>query len=918
MQSFLEDVANDIHKKHPTLQGLVLILPSKRAGVFLRKYLTERIEKPVFSPAILSIEEFIGQISTLVPIAEHNLLFELYGAYSEVVKKDRDDFQTFMGWAPTLLQDFNEVDRYLLDYKRLFVYLAEIHRIKNWSPTNENTPLVSGYVQFWKNVLPIYECLAERLKEKHLGFQGLIYKEASKKVGYYIACHDQKHIFIGFNALNTAETKIIQSFLENGNSVIYWDLDSYFLEDPIHDAGLFIRRYKESWRHFETNALEGISHNFLTERPIEITGLPKNIAQAKYIGDLVQKMSASNPGALNKTAIVLADESLLTPILHALPNNVDKVNVTMGLPLGQTLLSDFFLALIDLEIDRSPNGWYHKNVLSWLDNPYTNILLQSGQNGFIEALKSSIQSQNLAYLNASHFSKHLNNGPQKSLVEALFSEKPASLQTFISICLQIIEHFHKHYVAHNNPYELEQLSYFHEIFTDLNKFVSQYDFLKEMKVLRQLFSRQVAERKLDFRGDSTEGLQILGMLESRNIDFETVIIASVNEGILPSGKRNNSFIPFDVKKEFGLPTHKEKDAIYTYHFYRLLQRAQNIHLLYNTEVDVLEGGEKSRLLTQLLSDTNINQYITHTVVAPSVAVTPKVPLEVQKTDALLEDLQALARKGLSPSSLANYIKNPLDFYKKNVLKIDDREEVEENIAANTFGTIVHDALEVIYKPSEGGVLEEEALLRAKEGIRSHVRKEFTKFYSPDSLKSGQNLLVFNVIVKYLQNLVENDLSAIKKQKIELLGVEREMTTSLDIPQLGFPVVLKGKIDRIDRVDGQIRILDYKTGQVTASEVTIFDLAETVTEAKYNKAFQLLCYGLLYSKTADPANLTAGIIPVKKSNPDPVLFGVKPSPTSKQRDHLIRSELLQEFEEKLKGLVSKLFDPNIPFIESEEV
>ena len=916
MQSFLEDVADDIQKNHPSLQGLVLVLPSKRAGIFLRKYLSERIEKPVFSPAILSIEEFIGQISTLVPITEHNLLFELYRAYSEVVKKDRDDFQTFMGWAPTLLQDFNEVDRYLLDHERLFGYLAEIHRIKNWSPTNENTPLVSGYVKFWKNALPIYIRLTERLKEKHLGYQGLIYKEASKKVGEYMASYHQKHIFIGFNALNTAETKIIRAFLENGNAAIYWDLDTYFLNDPIHDAGLFIRRYKASWRYFEKTPIQGVSNHFLKERPIKITGLPKNIAQAKYVGDLIQKMTAFNGGVLNKTAIVLADESLLTAILHALPNSIDKVNVTMGLPLAQTLLSDFFLALMDLEKDRSHNGWYYKNVLAWLDNPYAEILLELEQKGYVDSIRSSIHSQNLAYLNASHFKKHLKTGPQKNFVSTFFAERPAGLQTFISTCLQLIEKLYAHFNENNSPYELEQLSYFHEIFTDLKQTVLQHDFLTEISVLRQLYSRQVAEKKLDFQGDSTEGLQILGMLESRNLDFETVIVVSVNEGILPSGKKNNSFIPFDVKKEFGLPTHKEKDAIYTYHFYRLLQRAQNIHLLYNTEVDVLEGGEKSRLLTQLLSDNNINHCIAHSIVAPAVAVTPKILLEVHKTKSLLEDLGVLARKGLSPSSLANYIRNPLDFYRKNLLKITDREEVEENIAANTFGTIVHDALEAIYKPFEGCLLDKTALLEAKEGIRPIVHQQFTKFYAADSLKSGQNLLVFNVIVQYLQNLVENDLLHIKSHEIKILGIERELLTTIDIPQLGFPVVLKGKIDRIDMVDGQVRILDYKTGQVNASEVAIVDMVDAVTEPKYNKAFQLLCYGLLYSKTTDPKTLTAGIIPVKKRNPNPVLFAVKPSTDSKQKNHLIHSELLEEFENKLNGLVLELFDPNVPFIEKE--
>ncbi len=914
MRSFLEDVIDDVLEKHVSLNQLTFILPSKRAGVFLRKYIAERIDKPIFSPSILSIEDFIGQLSRLSPITQQELLLTLYETLPFSDKKPKEDFLSFLGWAPIFLQDFNEIDRYLLDYRTLFNYLSEIHRIKNWNLKAEKTPLVEGYVEFWQNAYSLYESFARKLIKEGKAYQGLAYRQASKNVDDYVKTNAHKHLFIGFNALNNAERQIIQAFLAKGNADIYWDMDSYFLNDPVHDAGLFIRRYKERWPYFNDNPLKGITNHFLREKSIKITGVPKNIAQAKYVGHLLETINTTNPGQLNNMALVLADESLLVPMLHALPKEIAKVNVTMGLALTNTLLCDFFTTLMSLPINKSKRGWYYKDIQLLLANPYTKILLHEADNRYIPLLKDKIYSQNLTYLNLSHLKS--DSLDQNTFISMFFAERLPHPRQFIENCLKAIISLEKYFEAEKNGLELQQLEHFHNLFTRLHENVSTHSFLNNIAILKQLFTKQVADEKLDFQGDSTEGLQILGMLESRNLDFETVVILSVNEGILPTGKTNNSFIPYDVKKEFGLPTHKEKDAIYTYHFYRLLQRTKNIHLLYNTEVDALEGGEKSRLLTQLSTDVKLQKYVEHNIVSPIVSASEKFSFEVPKTPNLIDALKILAQKGFSPSALTNYIKNPLGFYKKNVLKIKETDGVEENIAANTFGTIVHDSLEVLYRPFESSFLTIRALEETKKKITPTVEEQFLKWYSPNSLKSGQTLIVFNVITKYLQNLIDNEISDAEQHEIKILGIEKEVSLDLDIQELGFPVILKGKIDRIDEKDGQLRILDYKTGRVASSEVEITDMKNITQDPSLGKAFQLLCYSLLYAKESTIGYLTAGIIPVKKMTPEPIMFALKPSARTQQKEHLIDATLLAQFKSSLKELIISLFNVDVPIVEEE--
>jgi hypothetical protein len=466
-----------------------------------------------------------------------------------------------------------------------------------------------------------------------------------------------------------------------------------------------------------------------------------------------------------------------------------------------------------------------------------------------------------------------------------------------------------------DSFYLEQLYHIYKITNQVEEHFKNYNFIVNLKSLKSLFFELLSSETLDFRGNPTQGLQIMGMLESRVLDFETVIITSVNEGILPSGKSNNSFIPYDVKQEFGLPTYKEKDAIYTYHFYRLLQRAKNVYLIYNTEPDVLEGGEKSRFINQLLTDENINQHVTHTIAAPSIRPNKEKDNSVIKSPLLLKELKLLAYKGFSPTSLSNYIRNPLDFYRKSILRINTADEVEESIALNTFGTIIHDSLEDLYRPFIGQVLSSESLSSLKNKAPVAIEKNFAKSNPTVDLSKGRNLIIYNVIIKYLNDFIDNEIAQVKKHEIKLLGVEESLKIQLDIPELDFPIILKGKIDRIDMIDGQLRIIDYKTGNVSSSEIEIIDWDELLVDKKYNKASQLLCYALMYRNSGNTSSIEAGIISIKKLSSGLLRFATKSSQRG-SKNYLIDNEVLSMFQVQLKKLILEIFNPDIPFIEKE--
>lgn len=897
-------------KKNIDPRQLTFIVPSKRAVVFLKDHYIQLNNSIGFLPKFYSIEEFIEGLSGIKQAPNLVLLFELYDCYKTNTPNNPDNFETFLGWGQTLLQDFNEIDRYLIEPDTIFPYIKAIKEIDHWSLSENLTPLQESHLSFWKTLGSYYYQYKKHLLDKEIGYQGLVYIQALENLELYIQnFRNHTHVFAGFNALNKAEERIIQEILHNLPASIFWDTDKAFLQEKDHDASLFLKSHFSKWNYYKKNTPEWISNNFENPKNIEITGLPKNINQAKYISNLLNRYAEN--GTLKHTAVVLSDEQLLLPLLSNISNEIEAVNITMGYPLQETPIAPIFSFYFKLFLNEQKE-WYYKDIIGFLSLPQIAILFDN-KPSVTQNLIQYLYNNNISYVTNSTWLDCTNDSQVIKTLHWLLpnSESTSPLQ-LIQRSREIINSLKNYYSQQStNTILLEYLFRFYELFNQLEDLQLSYGFISSTKSLYRLYTDILTKESLDFKGEPLEGLQIMGMLESRNLDFENLIIASVNEGILPSGKNNNSFIPYEVKKAVELPTYKEKDAIYAYHFYRLLQRAKNIHLLYNTEPDALNGGEKSRFLQQLESFSPNQHSIKSSILAPKITPPDIIELKIDKTSTTMLRLKEVAAKGFSPSSLAKYISNPMEFYQQYILGIREEETVEETVAANTMGTIVHAVLEEMYLPVVGQFLSEIQLSKMRSTIETLTLKHFQAFYKNTSKLTGKNLIIYEVIKKYIDKFLSMESDTLKKGiTIKVVDVERKVNIPFKSEKIPFEIVLKGTVDRIDIRDGQLCIIDYKTGKVEAKDVTFPDWNELITNASYTKAFQLLTYAYMYTQENEVKDeLEVGNISFKKLSAGfiPASLGVSRNKVSK-----ISKEMLLEIELALEILLLEILNPEIPF------
>jgi len=910
MQTFISETIDEILLTQTSFEDCVFVMPSQRAGVFVKDTFKNKI-KTGFLPEILNIESFIGQISQVSKADSIQLLFHFYTIYCEI-EKHPDSFEIFSSWAFVVIQDFNEIDQYLINSDDIFTYLRDIQRMKKWSVKGEfkETELIKDHLIFMERLGTYYKKFYSFLLEKKIGYQGLMYREATKKARFFLDNNKQtKFFFIGFNALNKSEELLFQLFLEYGNSEIYWDIDKTFFEKN-HSAGNFIRKYKKDWKYFEKNELKNLSNHFLSKKNIEVIGATKNVSQLKYAGEILKKFSNHQ-----NTALVLGDETLLSVALNSIPENVNAINITMGYPLQNVPTSQLISSVFQLFITQDKlqktvsNEFYHKDIVRFFNNPIVFQLINEDSEEVVLNIQETISKENKSFVYETEISSYLEplHSDVSSLLLSIF--KPfSSVDDFITRILNLIESARDMV----SVLEKEYLYRFYNAFTQLQNLNSSRNYFQNIKTLFQFYRRIIANEKLSFQGEPLNGLQLMGMLETRVLDFENVIITSVNENVIPSNNTQNSFIPFDIKVEFGLPTYREKDAIYSYHFFRLLQRAKNIYLIYNTENDSFGSGEKSRFIAQLeLMRTDIVSKL----IAPKVITEKKEPLEVAKNKLVLERLKELAKKGISPSTITNYLYNPIAFYKQKILRINELDLVEETIAANTMGTVVHDTLEALYKPYINQFLTIEHLDIMSKEYKGLVKKYFIKHFKNGDVTTGKNRLVFEVSNRFVERFLSMEKKVLKdKHQVKILGTELELEAIISVPGINFPIKIIGIVDRIDEFDGVTRIIDYKTGMVSSGDLKALNFDE-IRDFKHNKAIQVLLYAYLYSQNNTVGKNTfieAGIISFK--NLKSGVLKMNFSSNYKNPENKITEEKLEEFIMQIKVLLQEIYNPEISFLE----
>jgi hypothetical protein len=914
--SFLDKIAKVLIDDYSgKLSDTIVVLPNKRAKIFLIEALKKQASTNILSPNIISIEEFIQDIASIRAIDPIELLFEFYEVYLSITEKQhQQSFELFANWAKTLLQDFNEIDRYLLEPNYVLSYLKDIEDIKKWGIEVENkTQLIEKYIDFWKLLPSYYQSLYNHLLSRGIGYQGLIYREAVNNLNYFSdSIKEKKYVFAGFNALNAAEERIIQHLIASDQAKIYWDVDQAFLNDPYHDAGLFVRRFKSSWKHYKSNPFEWILDDFSHPKNIQIIGTPKTIGQAKITGSIVEKIIKDNPNTtLDKVAVVLGEENLLVPLLYSLPSTIGALNITMGYSSknnpAQILIAKLFKMHTNA-LSRNAKSYvlYYKDVLDVLTHPLVEPYAKTS------SLVRIINQNNYTFI--PHYKLLELNLDPSDLFLLLFQKwengSMAVLET-ISNLLQTI----KMNLSNDNEEEKITKAFVYAIFKTINKLInyySQHSHIDKIETLHAIYKQVIDLAEVSFEGEPLNGLQIMGVLESRVLDFETVIVTSMNEGKFPAGKSMNSFIPYDVKRELGLPTFKEKDAIYTYHFYHLLQRAKNIYLIYNTESEGLDAGEKSRFITQLEVEKQTKHKLTHEIYNAILPETAYQPIIVPKSESVMIRLKEIAEKGFSPSALTSYIRNPIDFYFQKILRISEVEEVEENIALNTLGTIIHETLEALYTPFIGKFLSENDILGCFKLLDAEVLKQFKLVYKEGEIKKGRNLLAFEVAKRNVSNFLKVELESIKNgDAIKILHLEKACERILEHPSLLFPIKIAGKVDRIEERNGIIRIIDYKTGKVEKTNVRLKSWKTLTDEIKNDKIIQVLAYAFMFENEANGKPIEAGIISFKNLKSGFLPFSFK---DEKEENSTINSAILSDYLEQMVLLLNEILDVEKPFEE----
>ncbi len=942
MAAFLEEIMDDILEKHPGQTGdICIVTPNRRAGLFLRKYLAERVTEPIWAPDIFSIEDFINRMTGYEICDKLHLMLEFYDVYSDIEKEQAEEADSFFSWAPAVLRDFDDIDHALANRGKLYDHLVSARYIDTWNPDgSEMTAFQKKYLAFLNKLNTYHDRLADHLTTKGMAWQGLSSRKAAQMTSSGTAgLQWSKVVFTGFNALTHAEETVIKNLVREGKASYHIDADPYYADDPMHEAGRFIRKYSKTFNLQETFREKDFFGG--GGKRINIYGVARQVNQARLAGNLLNDGKGLTRD--EDTAVVLADENLLTPLLNALPESIESINVTMGYPLNKTNMFEFFDSLFKLQLNayrpsskKEKMAYHHKDLRRFFSNSLTMLNWEARQGRDLSlSLLQAINTSNLSYCTYENLCDLSQD--EKSFAKAfsfLSSDWDAGSFDIFGALTELAGRFDrllrekaaqqgKDIVKTPFFADFESLYHFAKMFRQMQGFTKRFPFLLQTKTLYRIIRQGASEMRLPFTGEPLEGLQVMGMLETRSLDFKNVLILSVNEDILPKPKTSHSLIPYDVKKSFGLRLYHDQDAIFAYHFYRLIQRAENVTMVYNTQTQDIGSSEKSRFVTQLqfeLPQYNPRVQINEEIVSLPPPVDQKpAHIAIEKSPDILEKLDEISRKGFSPSALARFIQCPLHYYFERIAGIEETDAVEETLEARTLGSVIHAVLEEMYSPLAGKVIRTGDIDSMEKNLDALTEMSFQKEYSGGKMDTGKNLLLYHLTNRYLHNMLKAERQDIRdaaqvNRHITLVSVEEFLKATLLVPESSGQrqVTLRGLADRTDRKGDVVRIIDYKTGAVKQSELTFKDWSEPLNDPGKAKSFQLLCYAWLFHKNhPGETRLEPGIISTRTPGRGSLTLVHPEGKGVLEPGHLLL------FEEALQQLVAHILDPSSPFTQTDD-
>ena len=943
MESFLKLVAADLYKHtEGNLAHTAVVFPNKRAGLFFNEYLAQESESPIWSPAYVSISELFRSLSPWEVGDPVKLVCELYKIFRRETQST-ETLDDFYFWGEMLISDFDDADKNKVDTDKLFSNLQDLRNImddytfiddeqeeairqffQNFS-IERRTALKERFISLWDVLGNIYKGFRESLASQNIAYEGMMYRHVIEHLNVDKLPYE-KYVFVGFNVLNKVEHTLFTQLKDAGKAVFYWDYDEFYMKENrqavTHEAGEFIRR---NLRDFPSPLSGELFKNLSKPKEVHYIASSTENAQARYLPQWIRN-NLTTPE--KETAVVLCNEALLQPVLHSLPAEVKHVNITMGFPLSQTPVYSFLIALLELHTHgfNFKSGRYtFQSVVTLLKHPYTRQLT-----GQAELLEKELTRNNRFYPLPGELGKD-------EFLTRLFTPLSGNL----NLCIRLSETLQQVAgIYQANTSGTEDTDAFNQLYreslfkayTTINRFrtlIEEDELTVQSETFRRLLVKVLSATNIPFHGEPAIGMQVMGVLETRNLDFRHLVLLSVNEGQLPKSGGDSSFIPYNLRKAFGMTTIEHKIAVYAYYFYRLLQRAERITLMYNTSSDGLNRGEWSRFMLQFLIEWP--HPITRQFLEAGQSPQGTSPITVEKTPDVMRRMQSLfdvrtnPKAKFSPSALNYYLDCPLKFYYRYVAGLSAPDEVSAEIDSATFGSIFHYAAEHIYKDltTHGKVINKEALetlLRNEVKLQDYVDTAFKKlfFNVPQNEKpeyNGVQLINSAVIARYLKQLLQNDL---RYAPFTFIASEMEVDEPIDIqtPKGVIKSRIGGIIDRMDSKDGTLRIVDYKTGGDADTPPHVESLF-IPDKKRSNYVFQTFLYAAIMCRKQPTMKIAPALLYIHRAATEtysPVIQMGEPRKPKEAVEDFSKYE--KEYRERLQGLLEEIFNPEKSFTQTE--
>lgn len=918
MKSFLFEVAQNIIQQKDDFQNICIVVPNRRTELFLKKEIVNSLNETSWLPQIITIKSIFESNSNLIVEDDLLLISKLFNVYKNCTGSN-ENFDNFYYWGQIILSDFDDVDKYLVDAEKLFASINDIQEIdakfssfdekeleiikRFWTNIDIDKPSShkAEFLSLWSKMYDIYSEFRKILFEQGVAYQGMAYRDLVENI-YNVNLEKDKYFIVGFNALNKCEIEVFKFLKTNRETAFFWDYDDYYVKNNEHEAGRFLRNNLKLF----TNDLKSNNDKIKSQNlDVEVISLPTSVAQVKLIEEILTEWKAQPDFDIEKVAIALGDENLLIPLMTSIPDFVGDYNITMGFPLKNTKAFNFFSNLLSLRQNSrfltDSLKFYHKDIVSILTQTYISEFFSKDAQEILEY----INKEKSIYVDLSSFTQ---NEFLAKLFDANVKDVPEILNWLSEVIADVLDLVSKKEDFIFETEFLLKLSNSINLVSDC--FIDGKIIIERKEILFKILLNAVKSVSLAFEGEPLKGMQVLGFLETRNLDFDRVIMLSLNEGVFPKKSAAQTLIPYNLRKFYELPSIEFQDSIFAYYFYRLLQRAKDVKILYAAQGDEKISGEVSRFVTQIKYEADFDiKFINK---AYKISLSNENVLNVNKTPEVIEKIQTHLQNGISPSAINSYLSCEFKYFLRYVKGLKEVDEIEEKEDAALFGSLFHEIMKLLYEPYKNQVLNKELFkqIRADKNINKckiEAIKKVFKVKSEVQIAETEKKLIVDVVEKYVKRMLDFD-----SQSPEFSIVDLEAEYSRDIKLANdFSVKIKGNIDRIDRQGKTLRVIDYKTGKVKNSFSEISELFEQDRTYELDIIMQLFLYTYILREKYD--YVCPSVFSLNELNKD------YDGSISMKREKLtdFSDDLLQAFEENLISLFESMLEPNTIFSQTTD-